>query len=56
VELAEAEARHGPVYLGLAGAHGGAEAAGRRLDELLDVEAAALAAVPRREVAVHGAA
>ncbi len=54
-ELAEAEARHGPIYLDLATTHAGAEAARRRLDELLDVEAAALAAVPRREVAVHGA-
>jgi len=55
-ELAEAEARHGPVYVGLANAHAGEAAAAKRLDELLDVEAAALAAVPRREVAVHGAA
>jgi tRNA 2-(methylsulfanyl)-N6-isopentenyladenosine37 hydroxylase len=55
-ELAQAEARHGPIYLGLAEAHAGAEAARRRLDELLDVEAAAVAAVPRREIAVHGAA
>lgn len=54
-ELAEAEARHGPVYLDLAIAHAGEAAALRRLDELLDVEAAALAAVPRREIAVHGA-
>lgn len=54
-ELAEAEARHGPVYLDLAVAHAGEAAALRRLDEMLDVEAAALAAVPRREIAVHGA-
>ena len=54
--LAEAEARHGPVYLDLAHAHAGAAAADRRLDEMLDVEAAALAAVRRREIAVHGAA
>ena len=54
--LAEAEARHGPVYLDLAHAHAGAAAADLRLDEMLDVEAAALAAVPRREIAVHGAA
>lgn len=55
-ELAEAEARHGPVYLDLATAHAGEDAAEERLDELLDAEAAALAAVPRREIAVHGAA
>lgn len=55
-ELAEAEARHGPVYLDLATAHAGNAAAKERLDTLLDVEAAALAAVPRREIAVHGAA
>jgi tRNA-(ms[2]io[6]A)-hydroxylase len=54
-DLAEAEARHGPVYLDLAGAHAGEAATAKRLDELLDVEAAALAAVPRREIAVHGA-
>ncbi|MBK9062795.1 MAG: tRNA-(ms[2]io[6]A)-hydroxylase [Acidobacteria bacterium] len=55
-ELAEAEARHGPVYLDLAAAHAGDAATEKRLDEMLDVEAAALAAVPRREIAVHGAA
>jgi tRNA-(ms[2]io[6]A)-hydroxylase len=55
-ELAEAEARHGPVYLELAAAHAGAAATEKRLDEMLDVEAAALAGVPRREIAVHGAA
>jgi len=54
-ELAEAEARHGPVYLDLAKAHAGESATAKRLDEMLDVEAAALAAVPRREIAVHGA-
>jgi tRNA-(ms[2]io[6]A)-hydroxylase len=54
-ELAEAEARHGPVYLDLAKTHAGEAAAAARLDEMLDVEAAALAAVPRREIAVHGA-
>jgi tRNA 2-(methylsulfanyl)-N6-isopentenyladenosine37 hydroxylase len=54
-ELAEAEARHGPVYLDLATAHAGEAATARRLDAMLDVEAAALAAVPRREIAVHGA-
>ncbi len=55
-ELAEAEARHGPIYLDLARAHAGDAATAKRLDELLDVEAAALAAVPPREIAVHGAA
>ena len=55
-ELAEAEARHGPIYLDLAIVHAGEGVATKRLDELLDVEAAALAAVPRREIAVHGAA
>jgi tRNA 2-(methylsulfanyl)-N6-isopentenyladenosine37 hydroxylase len=54
-ELAEAEARHGPIYLDLAIAHAGETAAAARLDEMLDVEAAALAAVPPREIAVHGA-
>jgi tRNA-(ms[2]io[6]A)-hydroxylase len=54
-ELAKAEARHGPIYLDLAEAHAGAEAAQARLGEMLDVEAAAIAAVPPREVAVHGA-
>ena len=56
VELAEAEARHGPIYLDLAIAHAGEEAAKKRLDELLDVEARALALPPRAEIAVHGAA
>jgi len=56
VELAEAEARHGPIYLGLAIAHGGEEATKRRLDELLDVEARALALPPKAEISVHGAA
>ena len=54
-DLAEAEARHGPVYLDLAEAHAGEAATAKRLDEMLDVEAAALAAVPRHEIAVHGA-
>lgn len=54
-DLAEAEARHGPVYLDLAKAHAGEAATEKRLDEMLDVEAAALAGVPRREIAVHGA-
>ena len=54
-ELAKAEARHGPVYFDLAQSHAGEPAARKRLDEMLDVETAALAAVPRREIAVHGA-
>ncbi len=54
-ELAEAEARHGPIYLELAEAHAGAAATRARLEEMLDVEERALAAVPPREVAVHGA-
>lgn len=55
-ELAEAEARHGPIYLELAIAHAGEEAARGRLEELLDVEARALARPPKVEIAVHGAA
>jgi tRNA-(ms[2]io[6]A)-hydroxylase len=56
VDLAEAEARHGPIYLDLAIAHAGEEATKQRLDELLDVEARALALPPRAEISVHGAA
>jgi len=55
-ELAEAEARHGPIYLDLAIAHAGEEAARSRLDELLDVEARALQHPPKVEIGVHGAA
>jgi tRNA 2-(methylsulfanyl)-N6-isopentenyladenosine37 hydroxylase len=55
-ELAEAEARHGPIYLELAIAHAGEAAAKKRLDELLDVEAGALARLSKVEIAVHGAA
>ncbi len=55
-ELVHAEARHGPIYLELAVAHASEEAAVRRLDELLDVEARALAHPAKVEVAVHGAA
>lgn len=55
-DLAEAEARHGPIYLDLAIAHAGEEATKKRLDEFLDVEARALALPPRAEIAVHGAA
>jgi tRNA 2-(methylsulfanyl)-N6-isopentenyladenosine37 hydroxylase len=54
-ELAEAEARHGPIYLDLARSHAGADAAARRLEELLDVEADAITKQPRRETTVHGA-
>ena len=56
VELAEAEARHGPIYLDLAIAHAGEAATKERLDELLDVEARALALPSKTEIAVHGAA
>lgn len=55
-ELAQAEARHGPVYLDLARAHAGEEAAAARLLELTAVEAEAITSQPRREIAVHGAA
>jgi tRNA-(ms[2]io[6]A)-hydroxylase len=55
-ELADDEARHGPVYLALAASHAGAEAAAARMEELLDVEAAALAGATRTEIAVHSAA
>ena len=56
VDLAEAEARHGPVYLDLAIAHAGEEATKKRLDELLDVEARALSLPPKAEISVHGTA
>jgi tRNA-(ms[2]io[6]A)-hydroxylase len=52
-ELADAEARHGPLYLELAVAHAGEKAARARLDELLDVEERALSGGPGREIAVH---
>ncbi len=52
-ELAEAEARHGPIYLGLARAHAGARAAEERLAELLLAEEAAISGPPSREVSVH---
>ena len=55
-ELAEAEARHGPAYLELAVAHGGAEATRKRLTELLRVESEALERNARPDVSVHGAA
>ncbi len=55
-ELAEAEARHGPIYLELAIAHAGEETARTRLEELLELEARALAHPPKVEIAVHGAA
>ena len=56
VDLAEAEARHGPIYLDLAIGHAGEKATEERLDELLDVEARALALPPKAEISVHGAA
>lgn len=52
-ELADAESRHGPIYLGLAEEHAGAEAAARRLKELLPFETAALARGPSKEISVH---
>jgi tRNA-(ms[2]io[6]A)-hydroxylase len=53
-ELARAEERHGPVYLELAVGHAGEEAALRRLGELAEVEATALAGGgPADEIAVH---
>jgi len=57
-ELAEAEERHGPAYVELAAAHAGEAAARGRLEELLDVEAAALRApsgAGRGTAAVHSA-
>lgn len=60
-ELALAEARHGPIYLELAREHAGRAAADARLDELLAVEAAAIAGVgsnpaAAREITVHAPA
>ena len=55
-ELADAEARHGPAFLGLAVSHAGARPTERRLAELLRVEAEAIAAGAVSPVAVHGAA
>lgn len=55
-ELAEAEARHGPVYMELAVAHAGADATRERLAELLRVESGVLERNARPEVSVHGAA
>jgi len=53
-ELARAEERHGPIYLELAESHAGPGEARRRLEELLEVEAAALSGGgPREEIAVH---
>jgi tRNA-(ms[2]io[6]A)-hydroxylase len=54
-DLAEDEARHGPIYLKLAEAHAGPEATAARLAELLEVEAAALAGGTHTEIAVHAA-
>ena len=56
VELAEAEARHGPIYLDLAIAHAGEAATAARLEEMVRIEERALAFQPRREIAVHGTA
>ena len=55
-ELEKAEARHGPIYLALAGRHAGEAAAAQRLEALLDVEAAAISGPPSREMSVHAAA
>lgn len=55
-ELAEAEERHGPIYVELAVAHAGEDAVRARLEELADVEAAALAGPPGREFTVHAPA
>jgi len=55
-ELERAEARHGPIYLALAGRHAGEAAAAERLEALLDVEAAAISGPPSREMSVHAAA
>ncbi|MEO6323124.1 MAG: tRNA isopentenyl-2-thiomethyl-A-37 hydroxylase MiaE [Thermoanaerobaculia bacterium] len=54
-ELADDEARHGPIYLELAVKHAGLEATVQRLDELLPIEARALSGGPGREIAVHAA-
>jgi tRNA 2-(methylsulfanyl)-N6-isopentenyladenosine37 hydroxylase len=54
-ELAEDEARHGPIYLELARRHAGPEETARRLEELLPIEARALSGGPGREIAVHAA-
>ena len=54
-ELAEAEARHGPIYLDLARAHAGDAATSARLKEMIRAEAAAITSQPWREIAVHGA-
>jgi tRNA 2-(methylsulfanyl)-N6-isopentenyladenosine37 hydroxylase len=55
-ELADDEARHGPIYLSLAVRRAGESAAAKRLDELLSVEAEALSGPPGREIAVHAGA
>jgi tRNA 2-(methylsulfanyl)-N6-isopentenyladenosine37 hydroxylase len=52
-ELADDEARHGPIDLSLARSHAGAAAANARLEELLDVEDSALSGTSSREIAVH---
>lgn len=55
-ELAVAEERHGPAYLGLAERHAGKEATASRLAELLVVEARALDGPSGGPVAVHSPA
>lgn len=55
-ELAEAEARHGPIYLDLARYHAGEAATSARLKEMIRIEATAITSQPRCEIAVHGAA
>ena len=52
-ELADDEARHGPIYLSLAVRRAGEVAARKRLEELLRVESEALEGPPGREIAVH---
>jgi len=53
-ELADDEARHGPIYLDLAARHAGEAKVRERLPALLDAEAAALTRGLAREVSVHG--
>ncbi len=54
-ELAHDEERHGPAYVELAVRHAGEDRTASRLDELLDLEAAALAAARTTAAAVHSA-
>lgn len=55
-ELADDEARHGPIYFSLAVRRAGESAAKNRLEELLRIESDALAGPPGREIAVHAPA